>query len=319
MLWEQGILTAVGGTPVVELKRLFGNSRLRVFAKLEGFNPGGSAKDRAALQMVKEGIRAGQIGPRTVIIESSSGNMAISMAMICRCLGLRFICVIDPKTTRENRAILQTLGAVIDCVQQPDPATGEYLPARIRRVRELLAQEENGFWPNQYANTANARAHFLTTMPEIVRQLGEIDYLFLGISSCGTLRGCAEYIQTRRLKTKVIAVDLAGSVIFGGEPAERPLPGLGAGIVPPLFRREDIDRYVQVSARECVRECRRLAEQEAILAGGSSGGVIAAVRKMEPELPDGAVCCAILPDRGERYLQTIYNDEWVAWTIGDLE
>ncbi|GIP38564.1 2,3-diaminopropionate biosynthesis protein SbnA [Paenibacillus sp. J31TS4] len=317
---EDGILTTIGRTPLVRLKKVFGEQPVELYAKLEFLNPGGSSKDRPALAMIREGLASGRITEGTVIVESSSGNMAISLAKLCAYLGLRFLCVVDPKTTEQNIRIVKTFGAEIVRVTEPDPETGEYLPVRIRRVRELLLEHPNSFWPNQYANVHNPLAHSSTTMQEIADELDHrVDYLFCGVSTGGTIRGCAEYIREHGMKTTVVAVDAAGSVLFGGAPRKRLLPGLGAAVVPPLFRYELIDRSVQVTDLDSIAGCRQLVRREAILAGGSSGGVIAAVRSMLGELPAGARCVVILPDRGERYLDTVYSDDWVRSHFGDVE
>lgn len=315
---DEGILSVIGNTPLVLLKKMFAHSPMKVYAKLEMLNPGGSSKDRPALAMIQEGIKRGDIHSKTTIIESSSGNLAISLAKICSYLGIRFICVIDPKTTPQNIKILKVLNAEIDYVSKPDPQTGEYLPARINRVKELLKKVPNSYWTNQYANKNNYLAHMYTTMPEIVGKLDKIDYIFSGVSTCGTIRGCSEYIKQHQLNTKVIAVDSSGSVIFGKAKNNRMLPGLGAGIVPNLFHEKMVDHHIHVTDQECILGCRRLVQEESILAGGSSGGVIMAVQKYQKYIPKGATCVVILPDRGERYLDTVYSDEWVIRNFGDI-
>lgn len=316
----ESILTAIGGTPLIRLNRLFGPLHFRLYAKLEFMNPGGSSKDRPALAIMKAGMESGAITPETVVVESSSGNMAISLAKICSYLGLRFICVIDPKTTEQNIRIMKAYGAEIDRVTEPDPDTGEYLPARIRRVRTLLESVGNAFWPNQYANVNNPLAHAQTTMREIASRLDhELDYLFCGVSTGGTIRGCAEYVKEHGMNTKIVAVDAEGSVLFGGPRKKRLLPGLGAAVVPALFRHDLIDRVIHVSDLDCVIGCRTLVREEAILAGASSGGVIMAVRSFLEHIPAGASCVVILPDRGERYLDTVYSDDWVREHFGDVD
>lgn len=229
---QDGILSTIGKTPLIKLDNLFQNSEFEVYAKMELLNPGGSAKDRPALRMIHEAWKEGKIGPGTTIIESSSGNMAISLAMICQYLGLRFISVVDPRTTTTNLQILKALTAKIDFVSEPDPETGEYLPARLNRVQRLLEEIPGSYWPNQYANANNYLSHYHTTMKEIVTELGEVDYLFCSVSTCGTIRGLAEYVRDQGLKTKIVAVDAEGSTIFGGNKEKRRFPGLGAGIVP---------------------------------------------------------------------------------------
>lgn len=314
-----GILSTIGQTPLIELTRVLEEVPVRLFAKLEAFNPGGSSKDRPASFIIRQGIANGTIGPDTVVIESSSGNMGIGLAQACAYYGLRFICVIDPKTTLQNRQILRTYGAELDLVTQPDPRTGEFLQARIDRVRALRYKYPSSFWPNQYANEHNAQAHH-QTMKEIITELnGDVDYLFVSTSTCGTLRGCREQIREQKLKTKVVAVDALGSLIFGGEKAKRLIPGHGAAVRPKLFLSGMADQVVHVSDLDCVTGCRHLVRHEAILAGGSSGGVLMAIEKIKHELPAGASCVLILPDRGERYLDTIYSNEWVREHFGDVE
>src|SRR6266511_3357035 len=315
---HEGILSTIGNTPLIGLNRVFRESRFRLFAKLEGFNPGGSAKDRPALNILEEAIEAGVIRPETVVIESSSGNLGIGLAQACRYLGLRFICVVDPKTATQNIRILRAYGAEIDLVAKPHPVTGEFLQARLDRVQTLLQTIEDSFWTNQYANLSNARAH-RTTMDEIATELdGRIDCLFVATSTCGTLRGCAEYVRDHHLGTKIFAVDAHGSVIFGGQPAKRLIPGHGAARRPELFRPDLADECVWVTDLDCVVGCRRLVHSEVILAGGSSGGVLMAVEQVRERIPRGATCVVIFHDRGERYLDTIYCDEWVAEHFGDI-
>jgi 2,3-diaminopropionate biosynthesis protein SbnA len=316
----KGILATIGSTPLVELERLVPDSRYRVFAKLEQFNPGGSIKDRAAVSMLLDRISSGELRPgRSVVVESSSGNLAIGIAQLCRFFGLRFVCVVDAKTTEQNLAILRALQAEVDLVGAPDPETGEYLPMRIRRVRELLERIPHAFWPNQYANPSNPRAH-LITMREIAETLDrKVDYLFCSVSSFGTLRGCAEYIRNNKLATKIVGVDAVGSAMFHGQPpSTRLLPGHGTSVRPALFQPGLADRVVHVADLECVAACRRLTIQEAMLAGGSSGATVAALDKVSPEIPDGANCVLIFPDGGDRYLDTIYSDSWVYDKFGDV-
>ena len=315
---DQDIFSCIGNTPLVRLDKLVGDARLQLYAKLEGLNPGGSIKDRAAKEIIQDALERGKIHADTVVIESSSGNMGIGLAQVCAHLGLRFICVIDPKTTRQNIKILKAYGAEIDMVERPDPATGEYLKARLDRLQVLLQVTPNSFWPDQYSNVSNPRAHH-KTMHEIIEQLGaRLDFVFCATSTCGTLRGCAEYLRARDLPAQVIAVDAVGSVIFGGEPAKRLIPGHGAAVRPRLYQPGLAARLVSVTDLDCVVGCRRLVRQEAILAGGSSGAVVMAVEKIKHELPAGSVCAAILPDRGERYLDTIYSDAWVAEHFGEV-
>ena len=313
---RQGVLAAIGRTPLVRLARLPGTARVDLFAKLEAANPGGSIKDRPALTIIEQALAHGLIDSGTVVVESSSGNFGVGLAQACRYHGLRFICVVDPKTTPQNLAILGAYGAEVDMVTERDPATGEYLPVRLRRVRELCQVSFRSFWPNQYANTWNALAHH-TTMGEIADALeGWVDYLFCATSTCGTLRGCAEYVREHGLATVIVAVDAVGSVIFGGPGGRRLLPGHGAAIRPALCDQALAHEVIHVGDLDCVAGCRRLVRHEAILAGASSGAAVMAAYRMLPELRAGSNCVLILPDRGERYLDTVYCDAWVEAHFG---
>lgn len=313
-----GILGAIGHTPLVELKNMYGDSHFRMFVKLEGHNPGGSMKDRPAKSIIDHALRNGLIKPDTVVIESSSGNMGIGLAQVCSIYKLRFICVVDPKTTAQNIKLLKAYGAEIDYVTEPDPVTGEYLQARINRVQHLLATTRHSLWPNQYSNINNPLSHH-QTMREILDELGrDPDYLFCATSTCGTIRGCSDYLRDHDMKTRVFAVDAHGSVIFGGVRAKRLIPGHGAAVRPELYRPNMVDDCIRVSDLDCVVGCRRLVKEEAILAGGSSGAVMMAVELARDRIAPGSICVAILPDRGERYLDTIYSDEWVAEHFGEI-
>ncbi|MFF0445679.1 2,3-diaminopropionate biosynthesis protein SbnA [Streptomyces sp. NPDC004609] len=314
-----GILATVGNTPLVEFDRLLPESGFRVFGKIERFNPGGSIKDRSALGMLLHAIRGGEVEPgRSVIVESSSGNLAVGLAQICRYFGLRFVCVVDEKTTEQNLAVLRAFRAEVEVVKERDPATGEFLPVRLRRVRELVADIPHAYWPNQYASLLNPKAHE-TTMREIEEALdGKVDYLFCSISTFGTLRGCADHIRARGLDTTIVAVDARGSAIFGQEPAQRLIPGHGASVVPPLMDPLAADDVVHISDLECVVACRRLIDREAVLAGGSSGATVAALWKYRGRVPEGSNCVLVFPDGGDRYLDTIYSDTWVSRHFGEV-
>ena len=314
----EGVLSAVGRTPLVRLTRVFDDPRLRFYAKLEAFNPGGSIKDRPARAILERAFRTGRLRAGDTVIESSSGNMGIGLAQVCLYLGLRFVCVVDPKITRRNLELLKVYRAEIDMVETPDPATGEFLKARWDRVQALLTERPGSFWPNQYGNVENSNAH-QQTLQEILDDLdGQVDHLFCAISSFGTIRGCAEALRGQGHRTRVWAVDALGSTIFGSLPAKRLIPGHGSARVPELCRSDLVDGCFHISDVECVVGCRRLLRREAILAGGSSGAVIMAMEYKRRALPSGAVCVGVLADRGERYLDTIYSDEWVETHFGDI-
>ena len=314
----ENIVSVIGNTPLVSLNKLFKERPNRIFAKIEAFNPGGSIKDRTALSIIQQGLRTGRLHAKSVVVASSSGNMGIGLAQVCAYFDLHLICVVDPKVTTQNLRLLEAYGAQVDMVLEADPATGEYLKPRLARVQALMREHKNSFWPNQYSNLYAVKAHY-ATMREIVLALNrQVDYLFCSASTCGTLRGCVEYIRSHKLKTKVIAIDAVGSIIFGGEPAMRLLPGHGASVVPKLYKPNLADQVMMMSDLDCVIGCRRLVRNEGILAGGSSGAVLEAFERMRSEIPLDANCALIFPDRGERYLDTIYSNEWVTEHFGDV-
>jgi len=313
-----GVLEAVGRTPLVRLRHVLPDTSLRIFAKLEALNPGGSVKDRSAVEIIKSALDSGEIRPDTTVIESSSGNMAIGLAQACAYYKLKLICVVDAKTTPQHLNLLSAYGAHVDVVAEADPATGEFLVARLNRVRSLLKDHKNSFWPNQYSNPNNAMAQ-RGTMQEIHEALGDrIDYVFCATSTCGTIHGCSDYIERSGLTTKLVAVDALGSVIFGSPARKRLIPGHGASLRPALCDGVKIDKVAHVSDLDCVVGCRRLVEAEGILAGGSGGGVIRALEETADSIPAGAVCVVILADRGERYLDTVYSDQWVRSHFGEV-
>ncbi len=317
MMHTDGILAAIGHTPLIRLRRLFEGIDFHLYAKLEALNPAGSAKDRPAFEILRNAWDDGAVTADTVVVESSSGNMGIGLAQACRCFGIRFRCVVDPRTAPQNLRILEAYGAEVDMVEEPDPESGEFLQARLKRVQWHLDHDEHAFWPNQYANQNNAGAHYRTTMAEIDAALdGKVDWLFCATSTCGTIRGCCEYAREHGLRTHMVAVDATGSVIFGGEKGRRLIPGLGAGIVPDLCEPAWIDDVLYVDDLDCIVGCRRLLDREAVFAGGSSGGVASAVAALKDRIPAGASCVMILPDRGERYLDTVFSDDWVKERFG---
>ncbi|MER7109329.1 2,3-diaminopropionate biosynthesis protein SbnA [Streptomyces sp. NPDC000229] len=310
----------MGNTPLVELEKIAADGEFRVFAKVERFNPGGSIKDRPALNMLLDKLRSGELVPgRHTVIESSSGNLAIGLAQVCCYYGLRFICVVDVRTTEQNLAVLRAYGAEVQVVTEPDPVSGEYLPERLRRVAELAASIPGAYLPDQYGNPLNAAAH-LTTMREIDEALkGEVDYVFCAAGTTGTLGGCAAYVREQGLNTSVVAVDAVGSVLFDSPVScSRLIPGHGTSVLPSLFDPTAADHVVHVTDLEAVVGCRRLVRHEALLAGGSSGAIVAALGKMAPRIPAGSVCVLVLPDGGDRYLDTVYSDAWVRRHFGEV-
>lgn len=314
MAIEASILSTIGNTPLVDLSKLYPGSTSTFYAKLEMFNPGGSTKDRTALMMVSRALEKGEIDHNSTVIESSSGNMAIGLALVCRYLDLALIVVTDPKINEHKLDLIRAYGAQISFVTDAD-SSGNYLNSRLKRVKQLRDTIPNSYWPNQYANTLNPEAHY-QTMKEIADQCPATpDYILAATSTCGTIMGCARYVREHDLKTKVVAVDAVGSMIFGTSAGERLIPGHGSGRKSDLMDESYIDQVFHMTDIDCVVGCRNLLKRESIMAGGSTGAVVMAAKKMQPLIPENSTFVLIFSDSGERYLDTIYNDSWVEKTF----
>lgn len=301
------------GDLFVDLAGLGGGS---LFLKCEGFNFAGSIKLKAAAEMVSAAERDGRIGPGTELVESSSGNMGVALSIVARSQGLRFTCVTDPRCTTAARALMTSLGANVHVVTEPHPSEG-FLGARIRHVRDLCRRDARVVWLNQYANDGNWLAHYLTTGPEILKAFPDLDVLFVGAGTTGTLMGCARYLREHRPSARIVAIDAAGSVTFGGPPATRLIPGLGSSVRPSLLQPSYVDEVLIVSEPDTVRACRRLAAR-GFLFGGSTGTVVAGALGWLAEhgRAGGRTAVGIAPDLGDHYLDTIYRDEWVTDIFG---
>lgn len=310
-LRASAVYRLIGCTPLTSLDLLSAEMGTRIYAKCEGFNPGGSIKDRAAASIVERAILDGQIHAGTTIVESSSGNMGVALAQLCAVLRLRFVCVVDPKTPNATRDLLVSYGASVVSIDQPDPVTGEYLPLRLARVRQLCAGMSDVYWPDQYSNHSAPLAHLRSTLPEILQALpGAPDFLFVGVSTAGTLHGCQQFMRERRLSTKLVAVDAYGSVVFDEpHPGPRRLPGLGAAVRTSLAAETAPDLVVRVSDDECRRGCASVREHEGLSVGASSGGLISAIGQLVTSgtVRPNDVCVALMADRGDRYGAALFD------------
>lgn len=307
---HESVVDAIGHTPLVRLSRCFPEPDLEVLAKLEMLNPCGSMKDRPARRIVEHGLATGELAPGMRLVESTSGNLGVALAAVARVHGLDFTAVVDPNTTPANLDLLAVHGADVDMVTDLD-ASGGYLHTRIARAQELAACPGT-MWVNQYANDHNPAAYRDTLAIEILDAVeGPIDILVAAVSTTGSLHGVARRLRTRYPQLRVVAVDAVGSVIFGGHPAPRRIPGFGASRVPELLSPDEIDQVVPVDENATRTGCHRLVDTESILAGGSSGAVIAAIDQVAHEhgRPTGRPLriVTVLPDRGERYLDQIYG------------
>ncbi|WP_410513163.1 2,3-diaminopropionate biosynthesis protein SbnA [Paenibacillus sp. BR2-3] len=284
---KDSVKDCIGGTPLVRLSRLFPQQWIEVIAKLEYMNPGGSMKDRPARYIIEQGFKEGIIHENSHLIESTSGNLGVALAMIGRIYDLKVTCVVDPKITQTNLHILRQMGAQIEMVEERDDQGG-YLKTRIKRVQELMQETPNGFWINQYANENNWKAHFHGAGSEIAEQLDHVDLFIAGVSTSGSIMGTSRRLRQKFPQMKVVAVDALGSIIFSPVAAPRELPGIGASRVPEILNKAEIDSVIHSNDWESVQGCRDLLLKEGIFAGGSSGSVVAAIHKLIPSLkPEG--------------------------------
>lgn len=283
----------------------------RVFLKLEGLNPAGSVKLKTALVLIEEAEKSGALGPGSRVIESSSGNLGIALSVVCAARGYPLVVVSDPNATRQSIRVMESLGTEVVEVTQRD-ANGGYLQTRIDYIHQRLADQADLLWLNQYANPGNVSAHRDRTARAIHEGLGHVDALFVGAGTTGTLMGCVEYFARHSPHTRIIAVDSVGSVTFGRAAAPRFIPGLGTSRLPEIYRDTGTFEKVLIEEVDTITMCRLVAARYGLLAGGSTGTVLAAVRQLGPTLPAGARIAAISPDMGDKYVDTVYSDPWVA-------
>lgn len=305
-----GNLENVGNTPMVQIK-MAGFENINLYAKLEFCNPTGSVKDRAAHYLINKLLERNKIKRNTTLIESSSGNFGIALAAYCKKYGLKFVAVVDPCISPINEMLIRAFAARVIKVDQPD-GSGGYLLNRIARVKDLLNEIENSYWVNQYANLYNAEAYYHSLGDELCRSLDNIDYIFMGVSSGGTITGVSNRIKERFPHAEVIAVDIVGSVIFGHSPGKRYIPGIGSSMVPEILKKARIDDVVMTDEVSTIEACHELLRQHYIFVGGSSGSVYAAIKKYfsTRKMAKKIDVVTIFPDRGERYTNSLYNEKW---------
>lgn len=283
---------------------------INVYIKHESFNPYGSMKDRAAENIISKAIEFGLVNKDTIIIESSSGNFGIALAAVCKKYNLHFICVIDQNTNSTIEKCLIAYNVELIKITDADE-NGGYLINRINKVKEIVSKFDNIYWTNQYQNPLNAESYY-NLADEILENINDPDYLFLPVSSGGTITGISCKIKSRSSNTRIIAVDSVGSVIFGGQARKRYIPGLGSSIVPPILQTAIIDDIVMVEETDMIRECRSYLNDTGIMIGGSSGACLSAIKQhfANKQYERDAKIVTIFADRGERYIDSIYSDSW---------
>jgi N-(2-amino-2-carboxyethyl)-L-glutamate synthase len=317
---EEGIVTVISVPQAfneeelyVDLRSIFAHP---LFLKCEGFNFAGSIKLKAASEMVEAADRDGVLTPDSILVESSSGNLGVALSMIAASKGYRFVCVTDSRCNLSTRLLMEALGSEVHVISDPD-AAGGFLGARIDYVRALCASDDRYVWLNQYTNQGNWQAHYRTTAPAIARQFPQLDVLFVGTGTTGTLMGCARWFREWHRPVRIVAIDSFGSVIFGGQPGRRMIPGLGMTVRPPLLDESYVDEVVRVEEADAIRACHRLARR-GFLFGGSTGTVVSgAMDWLSRHDTGGLTAVAIAPDLGERYLDTVYQSNWVEAMYGN--
>ena len=296
------ITKLIGNTPLVRLNRIGDGLEGTLVAKLESFNPLSSVKDRIGVSMIEEAEKEGIIKKNTVIIEPTSGNTGIALAFVCAAKGYRLILTMPDSMSIERRQLLSILGAEV--VLTPGQ---EGMPGAVRRAEELFENTPNSFIPQQFKNPANPKIHRETTAEEIWRDTdGKVDILVSGVGTGGTITGVAEVIKIRKPEFKAIAVEPTDSpVLSGGNPGSHKIQGIGAGFIPDVLRMELVDEVIKVTNDDAGEFARRLAKEEGILAGISSGAAVcAAVEVAKRKENKDKLIVVILPDTGERYLST---------------
>ena len=293
------ITELIGGTPLVRLNRLSKPGGATIYAKVESFNPGGSIKDRICLNMINEAERLGKLKPGGTIVEPTSGNTGIGLALVAAVRGYKLILVMPESMSMERASLLSSYGAPLVLT-----AAWEGMKGSIKEAESIVAQNPSYYMPDQFSNPANPEMHRKTTGPEIVDALdGRVDAFVAAVGTGGTITGCGEVIRQRNPAAKIVAVEPAGSpVLSGGDPGPHKIQGIGAGFIPKVLNRTLLDRVVTVTDDEAYQTAKLLAKKEGLLVGISAGANVFAAQKIAEELGPGKNVVTILCDTGERYI-----------------
>jgi len=292
------IIDTIGNTPHVRINKLF-NNKVEVWYKLERTNPGGSIKDRIALSMIEDAEERGILNKDSLIVEPTSGNTGIGLAMVAAVKGYQIILVMPESMSIERRKLMAAYGAKFELTPREKGMKGA-----IERAKEIVTQNKNAWMPQQFENEANTKVHRNTTAQEILKDFPEgLDFLITGVGTGGHITGCAQALKGKWKNLKVFAVEPSLSpVLSGGQPGPHPIQGIGAGFIPAIMKTELLDGVIQVTKEEAFEYAKKAAKEEGILVGISSGAALAAIAKKLPEIPDGSKVLAFNYDTGERYL-----------------
>ena len=307
------IFDQIGNTPMYKIE----DDANDIYLKYEGANAFGSSKDRSAIYVLNKLYKEGTINKDTTIIESSSGNMGIALAATCKYLGYKFICIIDPHISPVNEYLIKSMGAETIKVTEVD-SNNSYLKTRLKKVQELLDTIDNSYWFNQYGNPLICEA-YESIGREMVRDLKDVDYVFVAVSSGGTIGGISKAIKELKPDTKIIGVDVLGSKVFDAcTTKKRYLSGIGSSIHSDNVERAVIDDIILVDEKDGVKCCHELLQKHLIFGGGSSGCTFSAIKQyVEKNNIKNAKIIGLLNDRGDRYAKTVYSDEWVKEKFGE--
>ncbi len=304
------VLEAIGRTPLIRLRRIAAHVSAPICVKAEFMNPGGSVKDRPALAMIEAAERAGALKPGGTIIEATAGNTGVGLALVAAVKGYRLIVVMPDKMSEDKMRLLRALGAevVVTATNVPPDSPDSYNGVADRLAREI----PGAFRPNQFGNAENPAAHYRTTGPEIWEQTGgEIGVFVAGMGTGGTISGVGRYLKERNPDIQIVGADPEGSVLSGDQPRTYLVEGIGEDFVPRTFDRPVVDEMIRVSDRESFITARRLAREEGILAGGSSGTAVAAAIKYAETMREARLVVVLLPDTARNYLTKCFNDDWM--------
>ncbi|MDP3011104.1 MAG: cystathionine beta-synthase, partial [Candidatus Hydromicrobium sp.] len=300
----------IGKTPLIRLNRMAKDIKSEIYVKLEYLNPGGSVKDRIGLSMIGAAEKEGLLKPGGTIIEATAGNTGVGLALVAAIKGYRIIFVMPDKMSEDKISLLKAYGAEVVIVPTSVPPDS---PESYNGVADRLAKEIPGAYrPNQFENPNNPLAHYLTTGPEIFEDSGgKVDVFVAGMGTGGTISGVAKYLKEKKKDILIVGADPEGSILSGDNPKPYKVEGIGEDFIPKAFNRQIVDEMVRVSDKESFNTARRLAREEGLLVGGSSGTAVAAALKFAQRLKETKYIVVLLPDTGRNYLTKIFSDSWM--------